>query len=370
METNFDVTPPSRTLDKCFDPRSPSVDVPRTPITVIYFNFIFLIFKLNNIFKLRLQVETFSDNDTPKHFISKHCNKTNLLSEMHQKTLGLDPRSPATDFDRTPILKPKTLEMEKISSEENLNRHEIKIKPSRLSYCETKNSSDIIEINALPDVVTNLNNSQNSTNEVIETSCTSNSGTNNSIVTILRNKNEASLQNSITSSSSSDCSLEIENIESKSENFEAKLIADSDKIIDNVLNIAMKDFENKINEAENKIKIWRDTLSPETEEDSEYDSESESEDHTNNQSPKNDLIIEYDDDTNILGTLKKTDINKRKSILVEKKKNKKEIEIKKNFSPVKKQINEIKKPEILKVSRIINLLLFNKLLSTIFFFFL
>ncbi|XP_043482280.1 cell division cycle-associated protein 3-like [Leptopilina heterotoma] len=322
LETNFDVTPPSRTLDRCLDPRSPSVDVPRTPITV----------------------ETFPDNDTPKHANPTKYNKTNLLSEMHQKMLGLDPRSPAVDFDRTPILKPKTLEMEKLCSQENLNtnENEIKLQPSRLSYCETVNSSDIIEINALPDVT--LNNSQKSANEIAETSCTSNSGalSNNSIVTVLRKRIESSLEDS---SSSSDCALDLKKIE----NFEDKLIANnSDNLINNVLDIAEKIYENKTNEVENKIKIWRDNQSPVAEEDSEYDSESES-DHLENKSPKNDLVIEYDDDVSVVGTLKRTEYNRRKSISVEKKKRnfRKEVETKKPFSPAKKQISEIKKPEVL-----------------------
>lgn len=326
LETNFDLTPQPRTLEKSLDPRSPSVDIPRTPITV----------------------ESFPGDDTPKHSISNNCNKTNLFSEMHQKILGIDPRSPAVDFDRTPILKPKSLEIEKAFSQENLNinTHEIKMKPSRLSYCETTDSTNILEVNVLPDI-TDLNNSQKSVTEI---SCTSNSGnlSNNSVVTVLRNRNETSLDNSL-ESSSSDCPLEIETIEGKGENFEDKLIADSDKMIDNVLNMAMKGFENKISEAENKIKIWRDTMSPETEEDSEYDSESESEDHSENQSPKNELIIEYDDDVNVLGTIKKTEYNRKKITSVERKNFRKEIEIMKNVTPVKKQNNENKKSEMLKI---------------------
>lgn len=290
---------------------------------------------------------------------------------MHQKILGIDPRSPAVDFDRTPILKPKSLEIEKAFSQENLNinTHEIKMKPSRLSYCETTDSTNILEVNVLPDI-TDLNNSQKSVTEI---SCTSNSGnlSNNSVVTVLRNRNETSLDNSL-ESSSSDCPLEIETIEGKGENFEDKLIADSDKMIDNVLNMAMKGFENKISEAENKIKIWRDTMSPETEEDSEYDSESESEDHSENQSPKNELIIEYDDDVNVLGTIKKTEYNRKKITSVERKNFRKEIEIMKNVTPVKKQNNENKKSEMLKVCKnlfkFINYFLFHFSFLNYFFY--
>ena len=47
LETNFDFTPTALILEKCLDPRSPNVDMPRTPILVIYL-FFKIIFKIKN----------------------------------------------------------------------------------------------------------------------------------------------------------------------------------------------------------------------------------------------------------------------------------------------------------------------------------
>jgi len=61
--------------------------------------------------------------------------------------LGLDPRSPATDFDRTPILMPKSLVLIKARSQENLNfRGSYKIYNSENSYQKIGTSLNISDI--------------------------------------------------------------------------------------------------------------------------------------------------------------------------------------------------------------------------------
>jgi len=55
--------------------------------------------------------------------------------------LGLDPRSPATDFDRTPILMPKSLALIKARSQENLN-----LACQKNSYQKIGTSPNISEI--------------------------------------------------------------------------------------------------------------------------------------------------------------------------------------------------------------------------------
>ncbi|XP_033211490.1 uncharacterized protein LOC117169295 [Belonocnema kinseyi] len=331
LETNFDVTPTSPTLEESLDPRSPNVDMPRTPILL----------------------ETLPQTDTPKFSGSHRRSKNLLLSEMRQKMLGLDPRSPAYDFDRTPILKPKSVENAKARSHENLNTsiYDTKIPSSRLSFCETTTYLDVPEVNVLPDVVASLNNSESPSN-ASDSSCSSGNDTcsDNSACTVLRNLHEDSLDSSF-GSSSSDSSLENPRAEKKTEDWEAKLVADSENIIDNVLLTAMKDFEVKFNEAENKIKIWRDTLSPVREANSDSVVGCVSEARTEFTSPKDEVIIEFDDgDCNLQGTIKKPDNILRKSESEEKKKKRivqKEIEGKKLFSPSKKHITEAKNLDIL-----------------------
>jgi len=61
--------------------------------------------------------------------------------------LGLDPRSPATDFDRTPILMPKSLALIKAQSQDNLNfRDSYKIYNPKNSYQKIGTSHNISEV--------------------------------------------------------------------------------------------------------------------------------------------------------------------------------------------------------------------------------
>ncbi|CAK9811258.1 hypothetical protein ANTPLA_LOCUS6953 [Anthophora plagiata] len=71
--------------------------------------------------------------------------------------LGLDPRSPAADFDRTPILMPKSIERLKARSQESLHRrgsYDTDIFYPRFSYCEMSSEFNVTEIQALPDLAT------------------------------------------------------------------------------------------------------------------------------------------------------------------------------------------------------------------------
>ncbi|XP_076681699.1 uncharacterized protein LOC143375927 isoform X2 [Andrena cerasifolii] len=69
--------------------------------------------------------------------------------------LGLDPRSPAADFHRTPLLKPKSIERLRARSQECLYRrgsYEADVSYSRFSYCEMSSQFTVPEIQALPDL--------------------------------------------------------------------------------------------------------------------------------------------------------------------------------------------------------------------------
>jgi len=70
--------------------------------------------------------------------------------------LGLDPRSPAADFDRTPLLKPKSLALIKARSQETLHRrgsYESDIYKTTKSHQEINTSLNIPKIQLSPNVI-------------------------------------------------------------------------------------------------------------------------------------------------------------------------------------------------------------------------
>lgn len=74
--------------------------------------------------------------------------------------MGLDPRSPAADFDRTPILKPKSLALIKARSQEAVNRrgsYESDVYKSTKSHQEINTSLNIPKIQ-LPNVISETSN--------------------------------------------------------------------------------------------------------------------------------------------------------------------------------------------------------------------
>ncbi|XP_078038493.1 uncharacterized protein LOC144470824 [Augochlora pura] len=79
------------------------------------------------------------------------------IEEERYNVLGIDPRSPAADFDRTPMLRPKSMELLLARHKENLLRrgsYETDVLHPRFSYCETSSEFNIPEIQVLPDLAT------------------------------------------------------------------------------------------------------------------------------------------------------------------------------------------------------------------------
>ncbi|XP_012223348.1 uncharacterized protein [Linepithema humile] len=91
---------------------------------------------------------------TPDVSVLKNSKPIQTSIERYQ-ILGLDPRSPAADFDRTPILIPKSFASMKTRSQENLSRrgsYEMDIYNPRNSYQNINTSFSIPEIQSLSDV--------------------------------------------------------------------------------------------------------------------------------------------------------------------------------------------------------------------------
>ncbi|CAL7938837.1 unnamed protein product [Xylocopa violacea] len=87
-------------------------------------------------------------------------NSNQLITDIEKDRydiLGIDPRSPAADFDRTPILAPKSLMRLKARSQERLHRqgsYDADMYDQKFSYCEMSSQFDITEVQALPDLAT------------------------------------------------------------------------------------------------------------------------------------------------------------------------------------------------------------------------
>lgn len=92
-------------------------------------------------------------------FLKSNVNVTKVITPIDKERfmiLGLDPRSPAADFDRTPILMPKSLALIKARSQENLSRrgsYEKDIYNPKNSYQQTGASLNTPEIRLLSDTV-------------------------------------------------------------------------------------------------------------------------------------------------------------------------------------------------------------------------
>ncbi|XP_033329566.2 uncharacterized protein LOC117222145 isoform X2 [Megalopta genalis] len=77
------------------------------------------------------------------------------IEEERYSVLGIDPRSPAADFDRTPMLRPKSMELLLARHKEDKLRrgsYEADVLYPKFSYCETSSQFNIPEIQALPDL--------------------------------------------------------------------------------------------------------------------------------------------------------------------------------------------------------------------------
>ncbi|KOC61823.1 hypothetical protein WH47_06161 [Habropoda laboriosa] len=142
--------------------------------------------------------------------------------------LGLDPRSLAADFDRTPILGPKSMERLRARSQENLHRrgsYDTDVYYPRFSYCEISSQFNVTEIQALPDLTTCAINNL----DLVKDDC-----------------NDKCSEYESCSSHSSRSENVSENDKELEEEGEIQVIADQDNYNDTCVN--------------DVIKVWRDSL--------------------------------------------------------------------------------------------------------------
>ncbi|XP_058791299.1 uncharacterized protein LOC131664324 [Phymastichus coffea] len=308
LETDIDSV---YTTEKCcLDPRSPNVAYPRTPILL-----------QNNLDSLTKDVDSES---LPKLKLPH--------AELKINSNDLDPRSPASDFDRTPISTVKVLKQFNSQDENNENRLrksnsslDICIK---LSYCETTSLFNIPEIQALPDIVVSLRRSCSLKDNLNENRSSVLIGNNNIKSELISDdkktvKLHLSSENSIPKSQKETSPSET-HIEIKNENTES-----NEKLL--IVNSTNADFENSVNtprdvenvnkatDPEEKFKVWRDSYSKLPENPS--NSHSNNSQRNSSLPEKEEILIEFDD-CSIMNSIRNNQVKKIEKIETSCKENK------------------------------------------------
>ncbi|XP_076231850.1 uncharacterized protein LOC143177662 [Calliopsis andreniformis] len=187
VENDIMHTPPVVSKTLTIDPRSVTTGIDRTPIEV-NFTPVGLNKRIISAIPKHLQMKPYLETDidkvifclSPKKCTPKLTETTqlqlvdvqntnvqdstvnsekriSLIQKERYKILGLDPRSPAADFDRTPILKPKSLQRLKarhLQSMHNYGSYDTDASSTTFSYCEMSSQFNVPEIQVLPDLAT------------------------------------------------------------------------------------------------------------------------------------------------------------------------------------------------------------------------
>lgn len=242
---------------------------------------------------IRIQDEK-HDNDylTPKTNVAKGKKKLTIIDKERYRVLGLDPRSPAADFERTPILVSKSLALIRARSQEHLNRkgsYETDVyNPDSPGNLEISLSRSIPELfsNVASEIRTKLDlkqatetgtiKSESSDDEVFESE--------EEQVTVINNPKFKKRQE--TSSISSEQTIMIDKEENtKSDNYE------------NTENNTMKTTHS--NNSDNKIEVWHDSLSSEKELSGKKEVENIIEKLPRGKVSREEIIITFDECTTI-----------------------------------------------------------------------
>ncbi|XP_076160266.1 uncharacterized protein LOC143143169 [Ptiloglossa arizonensis] len=205
---------------------------------------------------------------------------TSIEKERHS-ILGLDPRSPAADFDRTPILMPKSIQRLKARSQEYLHRrgsYETDVFQSKFVYCEMLSQLNVLEIQALPDLAINAIQSSN----LLKTNYSN-------------RLNESDLSHSDDSSKiETNSNIGGNQIKSEDEN---EIISEQNNHNDVCTTNSEQQKEIHINNNDT-VKVWRDSLVFNEPKGSEFVDMQVVQENVS-QLPKEEVIITFDDNTSI-----------------------------------------------------------------------
>ncbi|XP_068984312.1 uncharacterized protein [Bombus flavifrons] len=196
----------------------------------------------------KVQLPTMEDKgaDIPSTPTTSNLNNEKVITDIEKERfniLGLDPRSPAADFDRTPILMPKSIKRLRARSQEFLHRagsYDTDIFYPKFSYCETSSQFNVTEVQTSPSLVTTGVNSLNS----VINDCDN------------KSKSPESLYSSHSSGNESTSAIAKEELEDRNK---SQRISGQNKFNDVCVK---KDIEEKKTcvTSDDIIKVWRDSL--------------------------------------------------------------------------------------------------------------
>lgn len=246
--------------------------------------------------------------------------------------LGLDPRSPAADFDRTPILMPKSLALIKARSQENLSRrgsYEKDIYNPKNSYQQTGASLNTPEIRLLSDTVSKsleaLNTEELPGTSLCDSDLSEFSKSEKEITVI---KNPKCMNEEKKSLVSDEQTVAIDNKEDKDEmekQDDCENVESNTKIIND------------------KIKLWHDSLSSEEN----VSGKKDKKELPREKASREDVIITFDKYTMVSTSVKpiktKEDFREKGDTKGKKKNTKMNVELneEKVFTPENKRGNEV-----------------------------
>ncbi|XP_043271988.1 uncharacterized protein [Venturia canescens] len=284
LETDFDTVMPVTTPEKSIaDPRSPNVDQQRTPIVVK---------STDNYVSPVVKVHEAPEMETP-------VGVRTILSTF-------DPRSPAMDFDRTPILKTRSTEYAETNTltDSMLTLTEIKNGNNTLSYCETTTANNIPEIQTISETVLVCDESLSLENrfevgEVLKDSFSkrgsseemSDCSENEEQITVIRNPKILSAYPNPPSTWTENEAFETEdNLNDEGEQFDQSSYKTLDHSISEIIKAVIQDTtdEPKASANNDKIKVWRDSISPNVNEETK---------NVVTKTTTEEIIIEFDDET-------------------------------------------------------------------------
>ncbi|EZA53315.1 hypothetical protein DMN91_005228 [Ooceraea biroi] len=239
-----------------------------------------------------------SDSDGMQHYLTpnindeKHPKMLTPIDKERYNVLGLDPRSPAADFSRTPILIPKSIAKLKARSQENLTR--------KGSY-----DTDVYNPKILyKEISVRTPQSDSDSTTVFESEAE---------VTVIKNlKVKDSEEKLISSEQTIAIDKEEDNVDKQD---------DCEDIQQDVetMHISEDSYcEQNLQSHSDKIKVWQDPSSEESKSGKEEKENVET--LPPHASPREDIIITFDDTSVTLPKLVKTGENKREEIAGKKKK--------------------------------------------------
>lgn len=279
---------------------------------------------------------------TPDVSVLKNSKSITSIDRERYQILGLDPRSPAADFDRTPILIPKSFASMKAQSQENLSHRDNCEMDNLRNSCQNINMSfSIPEIQSSLDIISEV--SEGLDEEKLNDLHVSNLFQANSNSNISESEKEVTVIKNPEFGSAKEKSFVSEQQTMVTNEKEDKDGADKlDKDIDHDMKII------QIND--NKIKVWHDSEGNVSDKEQEKDRVEELQRKT----LREDVIITFDEcttDTSLFKSTKVKDYQMKKDAEGKRKKSIK-VDVKYEKSYESKTLTPENKHEALKVIRI------------------